>query len=195
MNIREIGFVTLRELSGGEFVCRHTFLAEGFEVNDKALLEVRSNERLMETILGGPVILSYKTQAFVATEVLAVFTLEISHDPVQGPREDPLQLAAESLQACLKKLSLYVPSDQIEGKEWKQLISFESSTGSGEEIIRGLKKRKNQPTVAGNLTCLAGHITRLNDRLRRAGLMFEIRSIEPEKKGMISQRFKLVRTV
>ncbi len=202
MKIKEIGFVAVRKSSvyAGSMIYRHTFLADGFELKDNAFTAVHLTEQAMGDLLGGSVILSCKTQEvggpsqLIIREALVIFTLEISHDPVQGPAEDPLKFAGTSLSECLKELSLNTEGIQIEAREWDQLISFESSI-MATEILSKLRENDNRPTQGDELVILAGHITRLNKKLKKAGFLFEIRSIEPGKKGMWSQRFRLVRTV
>jgi len=83
----------------------------------------------------------------------------------------------------------------IPEESWERLFRYTSKLClNGHEILVRLKANDNRPTLATKLTSRAFNISNLNRELRVVCLPFEVRSIEPEKKGMWSQRFRLVPT-
>jgi hypothetical protein len=137
----------------------------------------------------------------VAMPSNGIVRVELAFDvlhPSDQTRQE-IVLAIQLLKSIEKRLTPPVTGvtsvgeerDPITEESWGKLLSFDCPDAC-RNILKKLKANGNRPTLATELTCLAGHITRANRSIRRAGLGFEIRSIDPEKKGMWSQRFKLV---
>ncbi len=202
MKITEIGYVCLREspLHKGSMIYRHTLIAEEFRVPEKALRNLELTEHQICLLFGGRAILSCKTQndngpiVLVATEVVLVFTLEVEHHIIE-PSDDPVKIAREKLMAYLEKLLLADGGNDITQQTWETILSIDCSD-IYKTMFRKLRDNGNKPIRCWELT--RGVVMRIqgaNQVLKKAGLKFALKAVEPCNRGsggLENKSFRLV---